>query len=51
VVPRERVIAAIEHKDPDRLPVDLGGSIVTGINGAPSVSVASHCCLFFSWHG
>ncbi len=32
MVPRERVIAAIEHKNPDRLPVDLGGSIVTGIN-------------------
>ena len=29
---RERVIAAINHKTPDRLPVDLGGSIVTGIN-------------------
>ncbi|MBN2554031.1 MAG: hypothetical protein JXB06_14735, partial [Spirochaetales bacterium] len=29
---RERVIAAINHKEPDRLPVDLGGSIVTGIN-------------------
>lgn len=32
MVPRERVVAAIEHKNPDRLPVDLGGSIVTGIN-------------------
>jgi uroporphyrinogen decarboxylase len=29
---RERVSAAINHRRPDRLPVDLGGSIVTGIN-------------------
>jgi len=29
---RQRVAAAINHKQPDRLPVDLGGSIVTGIN-------------------
>jgi len=28
---RERVIAAIEHREPDRVPVDLGGSIMTGI--------------------
>jgi uroporphyrinogen decarboxylase len=29
---RERVAAAINHQQPDRLPIDLGGSIVTGIN-------------------
>lgn len=29
---RERVLAALDHEEPDRLPVDLGGSIVTGIN-------------------
>lgn len=29
---RERVLTALDHKEPDRLPVDLGGSIVTGIN-------------------
>lgn len=28
---RERVIAAIEHREPDRVPVDLGGSIMSGI--------------------
>jgi uroporphyrinogen decarboxylase len=32
VTSRERVTAAINHRQPDRLPVDLGGSIVTGIN-------------------
>ena len=29
---RERVLAAIEHKSPDRVPVDLGGTIMTGIS-------------------
>ena len=28
---RERVLKAINHEEPDRLPVDLGGSIVAGI--------------------
>jgi hypothetical protein len=28
---RERVLKAINHQEPDRVPVDLGGSIVTGI--------------------
>ncbi len=28
---KERVSAAINHREPDRVPVDLGGSIVTGI--------------------
>jgi uroporphyrinogen decarboxylase len=29
---RERVWAAVNHREPDRVPIDLGGSIVTGIN-------------------
>jgi len=29
--PRERVVAALEHKEPDKVPVDLGGS-VSGIH-------------------
>lgn len=29
---RERVIAAVEHREPDRVPIDLGGSFVTGIH-------------------
>jgi len=28
---RERILAAINHRQPDRVPVDLGGSTVTGI--------------------
>jgi uroporphyrinogen decarboxylase len=29
---RERVVEAINHREPDRLAIDLGGSVVTGIN-------------------
>ena len=29
---RERVIAAIHHQPPDRVPIDLGGTRATGIN-------------------
>jgi hypothetical protein len=29
---RERVLAAIDHQEPDRVPLDLGGSFVTGIH-------------------
>lgn len=28
----ERVKAAIEHREPDRIPFDLGGSVLTGMN-------------------
>lgn len=28
---RERVLTAIQHKEPDRVPFDLGGTVVTGI--------------------
>jgi len=29
---RERVLTALNHKEPDRVPFDMGGTIVTGIN-------------------
>lgn len=29
---RERVVLALSHKEPDRLPLDLGGTMVTGMN-------------------
>ena len=37
MTPRERVRAALNHKQPDRVPVDFGSTMVTGI----SVSVVS----------
>lgn len=30
--PRERVLTALEHKEPDRAPIDLGGTICSGIH-------------------
>ena len=32
MTPRERIIASIEHRQPDRVPVDVGASSVTGIS-------------------
>ncbi len=29
---RERVLTALAHKEPDRVPFDLGGTVLTGIN-------------------
>ena len=29
---RERVLTALNHKEPDRVPFDLGGTVVTGIH-------------------
>ena len=31
---RERIIAALNHQEPDRIPVDLGGAVVTGIHAS-----------------
>ena len=32
MTPRQRVLAALEHRQPDRVPRDLGGTTATGIN-------------------
>lgn len=39
---RERVLAAINHQEPDRVPVDLGGSIVSGIMAGALVRLREH---------
>jgi len=39
---RERVSAAINHREPDRVPIDLGGSIVTGIMAMPYARFKSY---------
>ena len=31
----ERVKTALEHKEPDRVPLDIGGALVAGINVCP----------------
>ena len=32
MIPRERVHLALNRKEPDRVPFDLGGTVVTGIS-------------------
>ena len=29
---RERTLLALNHKEPDRVPLDMGGTVVTGIS-------------------
>ena len=36
---RERVLAAVNHREPDRVPLDLGGSRVTGIDASAYVAL------------
>jgi uroporphyrinogen decarboxylase len=42
---RERVLAALAHQKPDRVPIDLGGSLVTGINGVAYHRLKQHLGL------
>ena len=42
---RERVCKAINHQEPDRVPIDLGGSIVTGIMAGALVRLRQHLGL------
>ena len=39
---RERVIAAIEHRTPDRIPVDFGSSFITGIHCSVVAELRDH---------
>lgn len=36
---RERVLAALDHREPDRVPIDLGGTVVTSITVRPYVAL------------
>ncbi|UCG56295.1 MAG: hypothetical protein JSU70_15675 [Phycisphaerales bacterium] len=42
MIPRERVISAIEHKEPDRIPLDLGSTFVSGITKNAYANLARH---------
>lgn len=42
---RERVLTTINHEEPDRVPVDLGGSIVSGIMAGALVRLRKHLGL------
>ena len=35
MISRERVLLALNHREPDRVPFDMGGTVVTGINVKP----------------
>ena len=37
MTPRERILAALDHQESDRVPIDLGSSIVTSITKAAYV--------------
>ncbi|MCK4416843.1 MAG: hypothetical protein KAV99_01590 [Candidatus Latescibacteria bacterium] len=39
---RERVLKALEHKEPDRIPLDLGSSNVTGITKKTYINLARY---------
>jgi len=45
VTPRERVAAALAHKEPDRIPIDLGGTLVSSIVTAAYVPLREHLGL------
>ena len=40
--PRERILAAIEHRQPDRVPIDLGATPSSGISAIAYNNVVSH---------
>lgn len=42
---RERVMMAVNHQEPDRVPIDLGGSLVTGIMAGALVRLRRHLGL------
>ena len=39
---RERVLTALQHKEPDKVPVDLGSSRATTIHGIPYNKLKNH---------
>jgi uroporphyrinogen decarboxylase len=40
--PRERVVSALNHQEPDRVPIDLGGSICSSIHKEAYVDLKEH---------
>jgi uroporphyrinogen decarboxylase len=42
---RERVVTALHHEEPDRLPIDLGGTVVTSIAKSTYASVREYLKL------
>lgn len=42
---RERVVTALNHEEPDRLPIDLGGTVVTSIAKSTYAALREHLKL------
>ena len=42
---RERVLTALNHKEPDRVPFDMGGTIVTGIHHKAYIALRGYLGL------
>ena len=45
MTPRERIAAALAHREPDRVPIDLGGTLVTSIVRAAYLPLRAHLGL------
>src|SRR5512136_1160969 len=45
MTPRERVMLALNHKEPDRIPIDLGGTIVSSIAKSSYITLKKHLGL------
>jgi len=45
MTPRKRVLAALGHKEPDRIPIDIGGTDVTSLHGIAYNSLKRHLGL------
>jgi uroporphyrinogen decarboxylase len=43
--PRERVMLALDHKEPDRIPIDLGATIVSSITRSSYIALKGHLGL------
>jgi len=42
---RERVLKALNHQEPDRVPFDLGGTVVTGIHATAYAALREYLGL------
>ena len=40
--PRKRILTALEHKEPDRIPVDLGATESSGVTGVAYNRLKKH---------
>ena len=42
MTPRQRILAALDHRESDRIPIDMGSSLVTSITSAAYVPLREH---------